>query len=365
MWTCVRLVVPALFVGVFAFPTPSEGCAVIPPRGVVVEVATESAIIIWDEKAKTQHFIRRATFAATAPGEAPVKDFGFLVPTPSVPVLEEVDDRAFDELAKITAPKIETRSPPSGGGCAMGCGMASAPKAAVGHADVELLAEKHVAGYDAKVMKAGDSDALAAWLNERGYEVRPALARWLKPYLDKGWVVTAFKIAGASSTGASTAVGSAAVRMSFTTEAPFFPYSEPDDMREAKTRRLFRVYAIANQKMAGVLGTKELWAGNTVWAGKPGANGWKGVGTHLKIPGWAPNEGTWLTEFEDGSSPRKGGSDLTFIPAADQTSVERPTRIVYAARTDTGAAPAFAVLAGAAMCLFVSRFLVALVNRRE
>lgn len=134
MNTCVRLLGGALLAGLLALPAPSDACGVAPPRDVVVEVASESAIIVWDEQTKTEHFIRRATFTAHAPGSTPVKDFGFLVPTPSAPALEEVDDSAFTELARVTEPRTEVRAPPSGGGCALGCG-GEAPKSAAAGRD--------------------------------------------------------------------------------------------------------------------------------------------------------------------------------------------------------------------------------------
>lgn len=368
MKACLRFAVPALLALALAVPSPLDACAPAPPQNVVVEVASESAIIVWDAKAKTQHFIRRATFTASAPGSVPVADFGFLVPTPSVPVLEEADDKAFDELAKVTAPRVVTQSRPSdggGGGCIGGCGMMAEKKSdGLAQPTVEVLAAKRVGGYDAVVLKANDADALAGWLNKRGYEVRPALARWLKPYVnEKGWVVTAFKIANDPAATATAGIGTTAVRMSFAADAPFFPYREPDDMRDAKTPRLLRVFMIADQKMNGSLGAGAAWEGKTVWAGKPGAEGWKGTVPHLKIPGFAPGEDTWLTEFEDHSSPRKGDTDLMFASAADQTPVRRPDRIVYAARADGGAAPAFALLAGVALCLYLTRFLTALARK--
>ncbi len=325
-----------------AVPSPSEACAPAPPRNVTVEIASESAIIVWDAATKTQHFIRRAAFnaSASAGAGAKVEDFGFLVPTPTRPVLAEVDDKAFDELAKVTAPKTETRKRSEGGGCRLGCGgMSSVPGAAQ---TVEVLEEKHVAGYDAKVLKANDPVALTAWLNERGYEVRPALARWLKPYVEKGWIVTAFKIARVPDAPASVAVGSSAVRMSFTTDAPFFPYSEPDDLREAQTKRLLRVFVLAERKMAGKLGAAE-WPGKVAWAGKLPAGAANAITPLLKVPGFQPTETMWLTEFEDTSSPRAGDSDVTFVHDPAQIPVERPTRIVYAARPDASGKAGFAL----------------------
>ena len=198
----------------------------------------------------------------------------------------------------------------------------------------------------------------------RGYEVRPALTRWLKPYIDKGWVVTAFKIVREPSAPAETAVGATAVRMSFTTDTPFFPYSEPDDMREAKGNRLLRVYFIGDQKMTGKTGANAVWPGKTAWAGKPTAESWKATLPHLKLPGFRPMKDAWLTEFEDSSSPRVGESDLTFSPADDQTPVHRPDHISFVARTDTEAGPTFAALGVVVACLYLCRFFSVRANRR-
>jgi hypothetical protein len=98
-------------------------CAPVPPRGGRVDIADESAIIIWDSASHTQHFIRRANFQTT------VKEFGFLVPTPSRPTLAEAPDSAFDNLAKVTAPRIvaEVRYEPLGAG--FGCSASAWPRA--------------------------------------------------------------------------------------------------------------------------------------------------------------------------------------------------------------------------------------------
>ena len=53
------------------------GCAAAPHPDERVDVAYEEALIVWDDAAKTEHFVRRATFEGTA------YDFGFLVPTPN------------------------------------------------------------------------------------------------------------------------------------------------------------------------------------------------------------------------------------------------------------------------------------------
>jgi hypothetical protein len=356
-----------LAAAVLAVPAPTDACAPAPMRDVVVEVASESAIIVWDAATKTEHFIRRAAFNATAHEGAQVEDFGFLVPTPSQPVLAEADDRAFSDLEKLTAPREERVARPSAG-CAMGCGAMAPPgeaKVAAGHVDV--LDERHVAGYDATVLKATDVEALNGWLKDHRYEARPALMRWLKPYVENGWVVTAFKIARAPNAPAGSAVGTSAVRMSFRAAAPFFPYSEPDDLRAARTSRLLRVYFLGDRKMTGTLGSGLDWAsGQVVWAKPLHAEVLRAITPHLSVPDFKIDDNTWLTEFEDRSSPRSGDWDVTFGPHREQTPVERPTRFIYARRADPAGRVGFGVLvAGVLGVYLLQRRLVVSRQRRS
>src|SRR5262249_24064768 len=131
------LLVAALFLTAFprSTPNPAPACAVAPPHNGHVSVYDETAIILWHAATKAEHFIRKANFNATG-----VKDFGFIVPTPSKPTLTEVDNNAFSEFARITAPKIVTRArpaPASSGGC--GCSKSAVfmmPNAAAPEAKV-------------------------------------------------------------------------------------------------------------------------------------------------------------------------------------------------------------------------------------
>ena len=62
----------ALIAILAAIPAPAPGCGAISYVGERVNIASESAVIVWDEATKTEHFIRRATFQSTA------YDFGFV-----------------------------------------------------------------------------------------------------------------------------------------------------------------------------------------------------------------------------------------------------------------------------------------------
>src|SRR4051812_8458581 len=78
----------------------AEGCASVGRPMDSIRIAEESALIVWDPVKKIEHFIRRAAFDTKS------ADFGFLVPTPSQPILAEVSDRIFREMDTWILPKI-------------------------------------------------------------------------------------------------------------------------------------------------------------------------------------------------------------------------------------------------------------------
>jgi hypothetical protein len=61
-----------------------------------IEIANESAVIIWDAEIKTEHFIRRTSCRAQA------GNFGFVVPTPTKPELADADDYVFTYRKQMT-----------------------------------------------------------------------------------------------------------------------------------------------------------------------------------------------------------------------------------------------------------------------
>jgi hypothetical protein len=358
-----RLVLPvallAAGIALVATPTDSSGCAAVPPLDQRVSVSDESALVVWDEGTKTEHFIRRARFEGTA------YDFGFLVPTPSRPQIDEADDSLFADLAALTVPKTvyETREierelnfgcgADMRGGAAPGNAMMAAGKAnAPGGFDV--LEQKRVGDLDYAILAVragGDAEASAAdvlkWLKDHGYAVRPDLVEWIAIYARDKWVLTAFKIAGVppavrerepvppkngAKDGRSVTLNSTAVRMSFKTERPFFPYREPAGQRVDQTpgaHRLLRVFVAAKQRVAGKLGDGSVvWPGKTVWANSITEQPLTSLHAKGKLPA-ATEPAAWrVTEFEDYSSPRPGTDEVYFEPAADQSVVERPPHVI-------------------------------------
>src|SRR5262249_23631266 len=148
------------------------------------------------------------------------------------------------------------------------------------------------------------------------------LTSWLEPYVKARWKITAFKIARDAS---RQEVASSAVRMSFSADRPFFPYSEPAGQREGAGPggpRLLRVFFVADRRYQGTLEGAGHWPGETVWAGPLKTESVHYLNARLKLT--VPMEPTWLTTFEDRSSPRPGTADVFFTPSAEQHEVHPP-----------------------------------------
>jgi hypothetical protein len=332
LYRLLGIVFLSLAIGALALlslPT-TQACAPAMRRGEEhsVEIASETALIIWDEKAKKQHFIRRASFQAQVPY------FGFLVPTPTQPELAEAPDEVFTRLEDWTKPEIKTETRYVDRhldiGCAAGTKMAAdRSNAAPGAAAVQEVAHVTVGPYDAVVLKASDGKALREWLDQHGYDARPALMKWIEPYVTRGWFITAFQIKKEPQARTHTPQ---AVRMSFAAKQPFFPYSEAEDQREPgqpEGQRLLRVFLLADQRMQGALEDKATkWPGRTEWAGRLDDAKRQVLADKLSPAVKVPQSG-WLTVFDDRAAPRPGTSDLYFSSSPLQSDVHRPPIIHY------------------------------------
>src|SRR5204863_6434207 len=100
-------------------------------------------------------------------------------------------------------------------------------------ASVRVLEEKMVAGFSAKVLEADTTDVLVQWLKENGYAYSPEVAAWAKPYVEQKWKITALKVAKKKDVSKDKYVTASALRMSFKTDRPLFPYREPDPTQSA------------------------------------------------------------------------------------------------------------------------------------
>jgi hypothetical protein len=330
------LVLAALAAVLVAVPPPVRSCCPAAPAGQPVVNADQTVILLWDPATKTEHFIRKASFKSDA------ADFGFLIPSPTKPELAESGNEAFPTLEKLTEPEVITRSLPTGGG---GCGCADkkAAPAAAAKAQVNVLEQKLVAGFDAAVLEATSAQALTDWLKEHGYAYSPEIAAWAKPYVEQGWKVTALKVAKQADGKTDKVVAAAALRLSFKTDRPLFPYREPDPTAAAKAlgvnNRLLRIYFLTDARYRGELTRESPWTGKVAWAGKLSPESRAQVLEQLRLPATTVPAEWWLTEFEDPWPYRAAPADVYFARDPDQGEVKRPPIVEYVAapaRPDVG-----------------------------
>ncbi|MGE3806441.1 MAG: DUF2330 domain-containing protein [Gemmataceae bacterium] len=301
-------------------------CCAAPPSGKPVVNADQTVIIIWDAANQMQHFIRKATFASSA------DDFGFLVPTPEQPELAESGNDAFPYVQSLTEPERVRRTRPVNMSC--GCSKMAAPDAAM-RGDVQVLEQKLVAGFDASVLAASSSEALVQWLEKNGYAYSPAVQAWAQPYVDAGWKFTALKVAKAAEGKQDEKVAASALRISFKTDRPLFPYREPESASAAKelgiNHRLLRIYFVGEARYQGELTREQPWTGKVAWADKLTADQRKRTLELLGLPETTGPAEWWLTEFEDPWPYEKAPADVYFARSADQGEVKRPPIVEYVA----------------------------------
>jgi len=309
--------------------TPYNSCACCPAfrAGRDVQIADQRILIAWDPHTKIEHFVREAGFlvaderSKATSAEAGNDDFGFLVPSPTSPEVEETDRDVFLRLEMAVQPIIQRVNrwrvdlmpglllPFKLERTLLGTGGLP-PTAAI---DVRVLETKQVAGYDVAILQADDAGALQVWLHDHGYAMRDSMKEWVKPYIEKGWVITAFKYADGST---RTNVG--AVRMSFRTERPVFPYRVPSDQHVDLNKgrgNTLSAFVIGPGKAEGSLGEG---ANASPWASKSLVRYSKPIakGTLLGLLRGAIaqddfNEPMWLMAIDDTTWP-SGSEDLWF-----------------------------------------------------
>jgi Uncharacterized protein conserved in bacteria (DUF2330) len=308
--------------GVVSAPKATRACATAWPSDPVA-ITREQAIVVWDPTTKRERFIRRAQFQTTSP------DFGFLVPTPTKPELEEASDGAFEALDRVVQ---DARKQVVQRDWEVGC-LASlfmnarrydAVSAGVtAESGVTVLDTKTVAGLDATVLDAASAEGLTTWLNAHGYAQRPQITEWLAPYVAAKYKITAFKYSRAEARPTEEML-SKAVMLTFDAARPFYPYREPADAARVYGRVL-RVFVVAPGRMEGAFDGE----GDTTWPVSPlfamplaGRDGKLGA----ELPAKLLPPGAWLTVMND-PADRREPRDVVFALAKDQTPVEPPPSV--------------------------------------
>ena len=272
-----------------------------------VRTTSETAIITYDSTTKEERFVRRASFA-TNPGHG-ASGIGFIVPTPTKPTLEEVDNGVFATLDDALQAHLDAENPSSGndhGGA--GCGSSDSALDGAGSGSrggVEVVEETRVAGQDATVLLANDPDALTSWLDDHGFVLETSMRDYFDGYVAKGWYLTAFRY---RPTGQDDRLAIKAVSMRFVSEQPFYPYREAPTAGSGQGRSL-RIYTLASTALRADLGLAgERWpAGMVTWTEALSPS----LRQELTPLGPLPADAV-ITTYDDFSDPRDGRDELWF-----------------------------------------------------
>ncbi|MBS2014322.1 MAG: DUF2330 domain-containing protein [Deltaproteobacteria bacterium] len=269
-------------------PRAADACAMVVPNeagATPARLAGEATFIAYDADTHVEHFVRAVRFASS------VQRFGFLVPVPTKPTIGEAQEALFDKLEELARSKpLLTRSAP--------------PTAAVSVAatpGVTVVEQAKVKGLDYAVLQASGGKELNAWLEQNKFVSYPELAPWAEHYAKEDAFFVAFKYELPSAGQIAEALPGA-VRITFTTDRPFYPYREPKPQGGPGGRSL-RLFVLGEGPVS------------TTVAGSP----WATTATFSEaIPA---HEATNLETFLPGA---RVSSKATHLTAFNDTTVERP-----------------------------------------
>jgi hypothetical protein len=256
-----------------------------------VDVARETSIVRYD--GSQEEIVMRLSTRSQA------RDAAWLMPTPA-PARVTLGERAwFDQLDRLTAPRVvrHRRWLPRLGGQE----YASAP-AARGGDGVGVLGTQRLGPFEVTTLSAGDARGLANWLTAHGYRLNDRLAEALTPYVAEHWTYTAIKLVPRN----GTLTGDLdPLRIAFPAKAPVYPIRLS---RLAKTPQSVHLYVLAPHRV-GVTGLTML----TTYAGRVTPSQVASPGLRAMI-----GQGAFLTELvRQGVPPASLTTDLRFDTVGD------------------------------------------------
>lgn len=317
----VITVIIALFAAL-GISAPATASAVVAGQTSQTEIVDETGIVVWDEKTNSETLIDKVTLRSGS--KSP---FLYIVPTPVEPSVTAIAgdptrylNRAYHSVTKhndITGIRIIS------GVSQMAQSFQPDPPAQhFPGATPTTAATNTTCQYTILPLK--DTQDVAGWLREQGFDSDIRLQDWLQPYVNRGWVLTVFRISPTKSE--QNIVRPPAFTLTFRAYKPFFPYHEPQapsSGAETATAHI-RMYVVSNARLDAVgLGRSDRWTQMARWSAafpeaaerellQAGANQ-----TGL-IQSQIPAQ-PWVNVFDDAGSPESRSTDLLFFPSPDQS----------------------------------------------
>jgi hypothetical protein len=190
--TAVASLTSVAFLGLLAPSSSLADGGFVGPYGAPIWEPAQKGLILWDQEAGREDLILQVDF------EGETKDFGWIVPVPSLPELASADAGIFRDLSDLTRPIYRNR------GRAWGCMDAEygvKRPGGVEQDDIVIYDEQVVGIYQTLTLGAENAgpllDSLQTWgyLHETNHET---VEQTLQFYIDKSWYFVAMKMDSSS-----------------------------------------------------------------------------------------------------------------------------------------------------------------------
>jgi hypothetical protein len=171
----------------------------------------------------------------------------WVMPVPSGADVSLGDTEVFDELGRLTAPRVEYRDSWLPTFTWLSAGAASTPETAGSPpgASVNVLGRQRIGPFDVTRLASDDAVALAKWLADKGFPHPHGLDDNLAPYIADRWQIVAIQLAPAEQ-GESLTGDLQPLRLSFRSDTVVYPMRLS---RSATTPQTVDLYIVAGHRM--------------------------------------------------------------------------------------------------------------------
>jgi hypothetical protein len=168
-----------------------------------------------------------------------------VMPVPSAAEFSPGDAKAFNELGRLTAPRIEYRDDWWPNFDWLGVGSSVETMAAAPPSDVNVLGRQRIGPFDVTRLAADDPVTLANWLSENGFPNPDGLEQDLAPYVAGRWELVAIKLAPADANEELTGQLQS-LTLTFKSDKVSYPMRLS---RSAKLPQTIDLYVLADHRM--------------------------------------------------------------------------------------------------------------------
>ena len=304
----MRLLRASLALAVALSPQAALACGAMVSDQGRAELLGFEALLEWDGATSTEELLVSVDFQSADP------TFGWLMPLPVVPNIEEGDLAPIEEALAITAPPIvedEDRGEGAGSG---------PPVVGAGPGGVEVAGRETIRGLRFVILEAIQARSVGRWMRKHNFAFHDRQEPVLQRYLDRGWVIVAARVASRSLPRASLVP----VRFSFETAEPVYPLAMAGSGHQGLELGM-TIFVLSPFRPTSTTYEERVVTPDP-------QTGFDAPGSRLELRYSAPlgdqsgrmeaSPDTWLTRYEATFSSAKLDRDLVLARSTDQTAID-------------------------------------------